>query len=124
MKDPVGGVTAAIRVVALVAALGLIGAVTFGVMWWRTEHGSPIQTAMARDSALASARPIAVNAALSGLDPVAGKATAIAALDASTTKMLNGAPSQPINKQVRIQLVLVRTPDAGWKAAAAEPIMS
>jgi Mce-associated membrane protein len=65
-----------------------------------------------------------VDAALSDLDVAAGKATAIAALDVSTTKMINGTPSLPINRQVRIQLNLVRTPDAGWKAAAAGPIPS
>jgi Mce-associated membrane protein len=176
MKVPADGVTVATRVAALVAAFGLIGAAAFGVLWWRTEHGTGVQTARARDSALAAARQIAVNlqtldyrtvdkgldtwkasttgpllgefqknyqqyaaeitavqtttnarlvdAALSDLDPAGGKATAIAALDVSTTKMINGAPSRPIVKQVRIQLVLVRTPDAGWKAAAAGPITS
>lgn len=166
----------ATRVAALVAALGLVGAVTFGTLWWRTEHGTQMETASARDSALAAARQIAVNlqtldfrsvtkgldtwkasatgplltefqknyqnyaaqitavqtttnarlvdAALSDLDSTGGKATAIAALDVSTTKLLNGAPSLPITRQVRIKLLLVRTPDAGWKAAAAGPVTS
>lgn len=164
------------RIAVLVAVLGLIGSVAFGVLWWRTEHGPGVQVAAARDSALASARQIAVNlqtldyrtvgkgldnweasatgpllaefqqnyhwyaaqitsvqttttarlvdAALCNLDATGGKAIAIAAVDVSTTKMVNGAPSLPIARQVRIRLNLVRTPDAGWKAAAAGPISS
>jgi Mce-associated membrane protein len=38
--------------------------------------------------------------------------------------MVDGAVSLPVTKQVRIQLDLVRTPDGGWKAAAAQPIPS
>ena len=163
-------------VAAVVAALGLIGAVTFGTLWWTSDHGAKIATASARDSALAAARQIAVNlqtldyrsvdkgldiwkasatgpllehlqkdsqqyaavitsaqtttnarlvdVALSDLDADGGKATAIAALNVSTTKMLGGAPSRPLVKNLRLQLVLVRTPDAGWKAAAAGPVPS
>jgi Mce-associated membrane protein len=65
-----------------------------------------------------------VDAALSDLDVAAGKATAVAAVDVSTTQMVNGAPSLPITKQVRIKLELVRTPDDGWKADAASAIRS
>jgi len=65
-----------------------------------------------------------VDAALSDIDVAAGKAKAVAAVDVTTTQTVNGAPSLPITKQVRIQLDLVRTPDAGWKAAAASAIRS
>jgi Mce-associated membrane protein len=63
-----------------------------------------------------------VDAALSDLDLPAGKAKAVASVDVSTTKMVNGAPSLPVTKQVRMQLDLLRTPDAGWKADAASAI--
>jgi Mce-associated membrane protein len=65
-----------------------------------------------------------VDAALSDLDDAAGKAKAIASVDVTTTQTTNGAPSLPVTKQVRISLDLVRTPDAGWKAAAASAIRS
>ena len=155
----------------VVAGLGLIGAVVFGILLWNTTHGAGAHAAADRDDALVSARQIAVNlqtldystvdkgldtwqasatgplldeftknkqqyaaqirkvrtsttarvvdAALSDFDSTTGKATAIAAVDVSTTQQVNGAPSLPVTKQVRIQLDLVRTPDAGWKADAA-----
>jgi Mce-associated membrane protein len=169
-------ITLATRVAAVVAGLGLVAVVVFGVMWWTAASGSAAKTAAARDDALASARQIAVNlqsldyttvdkglatweasatgplldefkknqqqyadqirkvqtttkaklvdAALSDIDVAAGKAKAVAAVDVTTTQTVNGAPSLPITKQVRIQLDLVRTPDAGWKAAAASAIRS
>jgi Mce-associated membrane protein len=169
-------ITLATRVAAVVAGLGLVAVVVFGVMWWTAASGSAAKTAAARDDALASARQIAVNlqsldyttvdkglatweasatgplldefkknqqqyadqirkvqtttkaklvdAALSDIDVTAGKAKAVAAVDVTTTQTVNGAPSLPITKQVRIQLDLVRTPDAGWKAAAASAIRS
>jgi Mce-associated membrane protein len=161
---------------ALVAVLGLVGSVVFGVLWWNTSHGESAQVATSRDQALAAARQIAVNlqtldyttvdkgldtweasatgpllhefqthhrqyaaqivaartattarlvdAALSDLDVAAGRATAIAAVDVSATQVADGGRSLPTTKQVRIQLNLVRTPDAGWKAAAAGPVPS
>jgi Mce-associated membrane protein len=169
-------ITLATRVAAVVAGLGLVAVVVFGVMWWTAASGSAAKTAAARDDALASARQIAVNlqsldyttvdkglatweasatgplldefkknqqqyadqirkvqtttkaklvdAAVSDIDVAAGKAKAVAAVDVTTTQTVNGAPSLPITKQVRIQLDLVRTPDAGWKAAAASAIRS
>jgi Mce-associated membrane protein len=169
-------ITLATRVAAVVAGLGLVAVVVFGVMWWTAASGSAAKAAAARDDALASARQIAVNlqsldyttvdkglatweasatgplldefkknqqqyadqirkvqtttkaklvdAALSDIDVAAGKAKAVAAVDVTTTQTVNGAPSLPITKQVRIQLDLVRTPDAGWKAAAASAIRS
>jgi Mce-associated membrane protein len=168
------GVGAATRLAAVVAALGLVGTVTFGLLWWSATHGSEVQVATARDEALAAARQIAVNlqtldyrtvnagldawkesatgpllnelqhnraqyaatvtqaqttstarlvgAGLSDLDATAGKATALAALDISTLTPDSGTPRQPVIKQVRIQLALVRTPEGIWKAAAAGPI--
>lgn len=65
-----------------------------------------------------------VDAALTDLDAEAGKAKALASVDVTTTQVVNGAPSLPATKQVRIQLELVRVPDAGWKAAAASAIRS
>jgi Mce-associated membrane protein len=65
-----------------------------------------------------------VDAALSDLDVAAGKAKAIASVDVTTSQTVNGAPSLPVTKQVRIVLDLVRTPDAGWKAASASAIRS
>ncbi len=65
-----------------------------------------------------------VDAALADLDTAAGKARAVAAVDVTTTQTVNGTPSLPVTKQVRIQLDLVRVPDAGWKAAAASAISS
>ncbi|WP_051343150.1 hypothetical protein [Pseudonocardia spinosispora] len=65
-----------------------------------------------------------VDAALSDLDITAGKATALAAVDVNVTQMVNGAPSLPYTKQVRLQIELVRTPDAGWKADASGAIRS
>jgi len=173
---PADRITFATRVAAVVAGLGLVAVVVFGVMWWTAANGSAAKTAAARDDALASARQIAVNlqsldyttvdkglanweasatgplldefkknqqqyadqirkvqtttkaklvdAALSDIDVAAGKAKAVAAVDVTTTQTVNGAPSLPITKQVRIQLDLVRTPDAGWKAAAASAIRS
>jgi Mce-associated membrane protein len=150
-------------VAAVVAGLGLVAVVVFGVMWWTAASGSAAKTAAARDDALASARQIAVN--LQSLDYTTvdkGLATweasatgplldefkknqqqyadqirkvqtttkaklvdaALSDIDVTTTQTVNGAPSLPITKQVRIQLDLVRTPDAGWKAAAASAIRS
>jgi Mce-associated membrane protein len=65
-----------------------------------------------------------IDAALSDLDVPAGKARAVAAVDVTTTQATNGVPSLPVTKQVRIQLELVRTPDAGWKASAASAVRS
>jgi Mce-associated membrane protein len=65
-----------------------------------------------------------VDAALSDVDVAAGKAKAIASVDVTTSQTANGAPSLPVTKQVRIALDLVRTPDAGWKAASASAIRS
>lgn len=65
-----------------------------------------------------------VQAALTDLDATAGKANAIAAVDVNTSQVVNGAPTPPVAKQVRIQLELVRTPDAGWKAAGASAVKS
>jgi Mce-associated membrane protein len=65
-----------------------------------------------------------VDAALSDLDLGAGTATALAAVDVKTTQSVNGTPSLPVTRQVRIKLELVRVPDAGWKAAAASAIQS
>lgn len=65
-----------------------------------------------------------VDAALANLDLGAGTATAIAAVDVKTTQSVNGTPSLPVTRQVRIKLELVRVPDAGWKAAAASAIQS
>jgi Mce-associated membrane protein len=167
-------ITWATRVAAVVAAIGLVAVVVFGVMWWVATHGSAAQTAAGRDEALAAARQIAVNletldyntvdkgldtweasttgplleefkknrqqyadqmravqtttnarlvdAALSDLDLAAGKAKAVASVDVTTTKTVNGAPSLPTTRQVRMQLSLVRTPDAGWKADAASAL--
>ncbi|HEY4005548.1 MAG TPA: hypothetical protein VGM60_10255 [Pseudonocardia sp.] len=158
----------------VVAGLGLIGAVVFGILLWNITRGAGAQAAVARDDALASARQVAANlqtldyntvdegldtwqasatgpllgeftknrqqyaaqirqartsttarvvdAALSDFDDTTGKATAIAAVDVSTTQQVNGAPSLPVTKQVRIQLELVRMPDAGWKADAASAL--
>ncbi|HTK61720.1 MAG TPA: hypothetical protein VL595_05055 [Pseudonocardia sp.] len=63
-----------------------------------------------------------VDAALVDFDPGAGTARAIASVDVSTTQNVNGSPSVPVTRQVRVQLDLVRTPDAGWKAASASAI--
>jgi Mce-associated membrane protein len=65
-----------------------------------------------------------VDATLSDLDVQAGKARAIAAVDVTSTQAINGVPSLPITKQMRVQLELVHTPDAGWKASAASAIRS
>ncbi len=65
-----------------------------------------------------------VDAALADLDPASGRARVIAAVDVNTSQTLNGTPTPAVGKQVRIQLELVRTPDAGWKAAAASAIRS
>ena len=62
--------------------------------------------------------------ALVDFEPDAGKATAIASVDVSTTQTVNGAETVPVTRQVRVQLGLVRTPDAGWKAASASAIRS
>jgi Mce-associated membrane protein len=51
----------ATKLAAAVAALGLVGTVIFGSLWWSTTHGSAVETASARDDALAAARKIAVN---------------------------------------------------------------
>lgn len=65
-----------------------------------------------------------VDAALANLDLAGGKATAIAAVDVKTTQSVDGTPSLPVTRQVRIKLELVRVPDTGWKAAAASAIQS
>jgi Mce-associated membrane protein len=65
-----------------------------------------------------------VDAALADLDVGAGKATAVTSVDVTTDQVVNGVPSLPLTKQVRIQLELIRTPDAGWKADAASAIRS
>jgi Mce-associated membrane protein len=161
---------------SMVALLGLVGSVVFGLLWWNTSHGESANVAASRDQALAAARQIAVNlqtldyktvdkgldtweasatgpllhefqahrkqyaaqivaartattarlvdAALSDLDVAAGRATAIAAVDVSASQAADGAHSLPTTKPVRIQLNLVRTSDAGWKAAAAGPVPS
>jgi Mce-associated membrane protein len=65
-----------------------------------------------------------VDVALTDFDPGAGTARAIAAVDVSTTQNVNGVESVPVIRQVRVQLDLVRTPVAGWKAASAGAIRS
>lgn len=65
-----------------------------------------------------------VDVALVDFEPDAGKARAIASVDVSTTQTVNGAESVPVTRQVRVQLDLLRTPDAGWKAASASAIRS
>jgi Mce-associated membrane protein len=65
-----------------------------------------------------------VDAALADLDVTAGKARAVTSVDVTTTQVVNGVPSLPLTKQVRIQLELIRTPNAGWKADAASAIRS
>jgi Mce-associated membrane protein len=162
------------RAAAAVAALGLVGVVVFGALWWLADHGPAAQTAAARDEAVAAARQIAVDLqsldtdtvdkgldawqasatgplleeftngrqqyaeqmrqtrtnttarvvelALADFNPDAGTARAIAAMDVKTTQDINGTTSLPVTRQVRIQLDLVRMPDAGWKAAAASAI--
>jgi Mce-associated membrane protein len=65
-----------------------------------------------------------VDAALADLDLSAGRATAVAAVDVKTTQSVNGTPSLPVTRQVRIKLELVRVPDAGWRAASASAIQS
>jgi len=65
-----------------------------------------------------------VDAALANLDLAGGKATAVASVDVSTTQNVNGTPSLPVTRQVRIQLELVRVPDTEWKAASATAVRS
>jgi Mce-associated membrane protein len=65
-----------------------------------------------------------VDAALANLDLAGGRATAIAAVDVKTTQNVDGTPSLPVTRQVRIKLELVRVPDTGWKAASASAIQS
>ncbi|MDQ2709431.1 MAG: hypothetical protein M3Z25_18190 [Actinomycetota bacterium] len=63
-----------------------------------------------------------VDVALADLDATGGKARAIASVDVKTTQDINGTPSLPVTRQVRVQLDLVRVPDARWKAATASAI--
>lgn len=65
-----------------------------------------------------------VDIALADFAAAAGKARAIGSVDVKTTQNVNGSPSLPVTRQVRIQLELVRMPDGGWKAAAASAIRS
>lgn len=65
-----------------------------------------------------------VDAALSDLDLAGGRAAAVAAVDVKTTQNVNGTPSLPVTRQVRIKLELVRVADTGWKAASASAIQS
>lgn len=98
-----------------------------GLTTWENSVTGPLldefkkgrdQYAAAMRAAQTSTNARVVDAALSDLDVPAGKAKAVVAVDVTTTRMVNGAPSLPVTKQVRIQLDLVRTPDAGWKADA------
>ena len=63
-----------------------------------------------------------VDAALTDLNVSDGTARAIASVDVNTTQTVNGSTSLPVTRQVRMQLELVRTPDAGWKASSAAAI--
>jgi Mce-associated membrane protein len=165
----------ATRVAAVAAAIGLVGVLVFGALWWFAGHGPAAKTAALREDALLAARQLAVNlqtldyatvdkgldtwqdsatgpllaefqknrqqyaakmnevrtsstarvvdVALADLDSADGaKARAIASVDVKTTQNINGTPSLPVTRQVRIVLDLVRVPDAGWKAAAASAI--
>jgi Mce-associated membrane protein len=58
---PSPGVATATKFAAAVAAVGLVGTATFGLLWWSATHGTDVQIAEARDNALAAARKIAVN---------------------------------------------------------------
>ena len=71
-----------------------------------------------------STRARLVDVALTDLDRFAGKARALAAVDVTSTQTVNGNPSPPVTKQVRMQLDLMGTSDGGWKATAAQPIAS
>ncbi|WP_051581483.1 hypothetical protein [Pseudonocardia acaciae] len=84
----------------------------------RQQYADKVRTAQTTTTAKL------VDAALSDLDVAGGKASAVAAVDVSTVRTVNGAPSPPETKQVRVKIDLVRTPDAGWKASAASPIRS
>lgn len=63
-----------------------------------------------------------VELALTNLDTHAGTAQALAAVDVKTTVNANGTTSLPVNRPVRIRLDLVRVPDLGWKATAADSV--
>jgi Mce-associated membrane protein len=63
-----------------------------------------------------------VDIALTNLDTDAGTAQALAAVDVKTTVNANGTTSLPVNRPVRIRLDLVRVPDLGWKATAANSV--
>jgi len=164
----------ATRISAVLAGVGLIAVLVFGILWFLALHGPGAKTAAARDDAVVAARQIALNlqsldyntvdkgldtweqsatgrlfdeihknrqqyadqlrkvqtsstarvvdVALADFDPAAGTARAIASVDVSTTQNVNGTESVPVTRQVRVQLDLVRTPDAGWKAASASAI--
>ena len=64
---------------------------------------------------------IVLDAALTGVNPDAGSATAIVALREDQTVMVNGQPATPTERTVRIKLDLDRTND-GWKVASSSLI--
>jgi Mce-associated membrane protein len=82
----------------------------------RQQYADQVRTARVSSTARV------IDVALSSLDVAAGTARAIASVDVKTVQEVNGTLSLPITRQVRIQLDLVRTPDAGWKAAQAAAV--
>jgi Mce-associated membrane protein len=65
-----------------------------------------------------SSQATVVDVALTELDPDAGSATAITALDVSQATLVNGVAGTPTVRQLRVKLVLSRT-DQGWKVASS-----
>jgi Mce-associated membrane protein len=66
-------------------------------------------------------RTTVLDAALTAVDPDAGTATAIVALQEDQIVMVNGQPGAPTQRRVRIKLDLDRTDD-GWKVASSSLI--
>jgi Mce-associated membrane protein len=134
-----GAKTAAVRDDALVAAKQIavnlqsldFNTVEKGLDTWEASATGPLlaefqkgrkeYAARMAQSQLTSTGRV-VDVALSNLDVDKGTATAIASVDVKTTQNVNGSPSLPVTRQVRMQVELVRTPDAGWKAATASAI--
>ncbi|MBA2323744.1 MAG: hypothetical protein H0V92_06960 [Pseudonocardiales bacterium] len=131
--------TAAIRDDALVAgrqiAVNLqtldFATVEKGLDTWQDSATSPLLDELRKNRQQYAAQMLhvrttstarVVDVALADLDTEGGKARAVASVDVKTTQDVNGTPSLPVTRQVRVQLDLVRMPDGGWKAATASSI--
>jgi Mce-associated membrane protein len=98
-----------------------------GMRAWQAAATGPLLEQLQRDQAkfLEQLKKVPTrstasvqDAALTEMNPAAGTATAIAALDVTQSVVTAGRPSQPTLRKLRVKLTLNRT-DAGWKVASS-----